>query len=150
MGYGYVPANSNKNLIKFPGLIARTWVRGKEYANRHKSLLKFPGNFVRTWIRGKGYAMQTFFMFGKYTTEAMEEIHPERTEKSKRIIEELGGKIQSMYALLGEHDIMIIVNLPGIDEAMKASVSLSMLTKISFTTSPAVPVDYFDIIIGKK
>lgn len=94
--------------------------------------------------------MQTFFMFGKYTNEAMSEIHPERTETSRRIIQELGGKIQSMHALLGEHDIMIIVDLPGLDEALQASVSLSMLTKISFTTSPAVPIDYFDVIIGKK
>ena len=94
--------------------------------------------------------MQTFFMFGKYSSEAMEEIHPERTATSRRIIEELGGKIVSMHALLGEHDILIIVELPGLDEAMQASVSLSMLTKISFITSPAVPIDYFDVIIGKK
>jgi uncharacterized protein with GYD domain len=143
-------ADRHNNLLKFPENIARTFVRGVEYAKRHKNLLNYAEKFVRTFFKGKDYDMQTFFMFGKYTTEAMEEIHPERTETSKRIIEELGGKIVHMYALLGDHDLMIIVELPGIDEALRASVSLSMLTKISFTTSPAVHIDYFDVIIGQK
>ncbi len=94
--------------------------------------------------------MPTFFMFGKYSLEAVKEIHPERTTKSMRIIEELGGKVISMHALLGEHDIVLAVDLPGIDEALNASVSLSMLTGIGFTTSPAVQIDYFDVLITKK
>jgi uncharacterized protein with GYD domain len=54
-----------------------------------------------------------------------------------------------MYALLGEKDLVFIVTLPGTKEAMKASVSLSKLTGISFTTSPAVTVDEFDKILAK-
>ena len=49
-----------------------------------------------------------------------------------------------MYALLGEKDLVIILTFPGVEEAMKASVALSKLTGVSFTTSPAVTVEEFD------
>jgi len=40
--------------------------------------------------------------------------------------------------------VMLIVDFPGIEQAMKASVALSKMTGIAFTTSPAVTVEKFD------
>ncbi len=94
--------------------------------------------------------MTTFFMLGKYSSEAMKEISMDRTEKSVSLINELGGKVQSMHALLGGYDFALIVEFPKIDIAMKASLGLNLLTGISFTTFPAVSVDDFDKVIGKK
>jgi len=37
-----------------------------------------------------------------------------------------------------------ITTFPGVEQAMKASVAISKTTGISFTTSPAVPVEEFD------
>ena len=37
--------------------------------------------------------------------------------------------------------------LPGIDDAIKASVALSDLTGIAFTTCPAVTVEAFDELV---
>ena len=53
----------------------------------------------------------------------------------------------AMYAALGPYDLILIVNLPGIREAMEASVALSKLTNIAFTTCPAVSVERFDEMI---
>ncbi len=88
--------------------------------------------------------MATFFMFGRYSLEAIKEISAERTDKAVSIIKDSGGEVDSMYALLGEQDLVLIVDFPGIKQAMKASVALSKLTGISFTTSPAVTVEDFD------
>jgi uncharacterized protein with GYD domain len=93
--------------------------------------------------------MGTFFMFGKYSSEALREISAERTDKAHSLIKKLGGEVISMYALVGEKDLVFIVNLPGIEQAMKASIALSKMTGISFTTSPAVTVEEFDKMIAE-
>jgi len=93
--------------------------------------------------------MITCCMFGKYTTEALTRISADRTQQAVIHIEELGGKIRSMYALLGERDLLFIVDLPDINQAIKASVSLSNLLGIPFTTSPAVAVEEFDAMMAE-
>jgi uncharacterized protein with GYD domain len=95
--------------------------------------------------------MATFFMFGKYTPEAVKSISINRTQQSIDEIKKLGGEVHAMHVLLGEFDLLFCVALPGIDEAIKASVTLSKLTGISFTTCPAITVEAFDqAITGKK
>ncbi|MBN1900370.1 GYD domain-containing protein [Candidatus Sumerlaeota bacterium] len=93
--------------------------------------------------------MMTFFMFGKYSAEAVKEISANRTAKSQKLMKKFGGKIKSIYALIGDWDLVLIVELPGVTEAMKASVALSKMSKISFSTSPAIPVEQFDKIMSK-
>lgn len=52
-----------------------------------------------------------------------------------------------MYALLVEKDLVFILNFPGMEQAMKASVAMSKSRGISFTTFPAVIVEDFDKIV---
>ena len=91
--------------------------------------------------------MATFFMFGKYTTEAIKEISIERTQQAVTEIKKLGGEITAMHALLGEYDLLFCVSLPGIEDAIKASVAMKKLTGISFSSCPAVSVETFDQLI---
>ena len=94
--------------------------------------------------------MATFFLFGKYDQAALKGISSKRTNEAHNIIANLGGSVKSEYALLGEHDLVLIVELPGAEEAMKASLRLSKLTGIGFTTSPAVSIEDFDRIATEK
>jgi len=91
--------------------------------------------------------MALYFLFGKYTHEAIKGMSPERTAEANKLIEKFGGKVKEIYALLGEIDLVIIAEFPGNDEAMKASISLAKLTNISFKTAPAVTVEEFDKMI---
>ena len=91
--------------------------------------------------------MATFIMFGKYSLGAIEKISVKRTEKAVSLIKELGGEVKSMYVLLGEHDLLFIVDLPGTEQALKASVALSKMAGISVITSPAVEVEKFDKLV---
>ena len=93
--------------------------------------------------------MSTFFMLGKYSSESMKGMSAERTEKATSIIKKFGGELQSTYALLGGYDLVLIANFPGIEETMKASVALSKLTGISFSTFPAITVEEFDKMIAE-
>lgn len=92
--------------------------------------------------------MAKFLMLGKYSAEAIKGITAERTKRVVEIIEKSAGKVSSMYALLGNYDLAFVVDFPGISEAMKASVGLSKLTGIGFTTSPAISVEEFDRMMG--
>ena len=92
--------------------------------------------------------MATFMMFGRYSSEALKGISTKRTEKATELIKKSGGEIISMYALLGANDLVLIVDLPDLEEAMKASVTLGKETGIAFTTSPAVKVEDFDKLMA--
>lgn len=91
--------------------------------------------------------MAIFFMLGKYSLEATKGISPNRTKEAISLIEKHGGKVNSMYALLGEYDLVLIVELSSVQEAMKCSLSLNKLTGISFSTLPAITVEEFDKIV---
>jgi len=93
--------------------------------------------------------MPIFMMFGKYSTEALKGISPERTDKAVELIKKNGGKVISMYAVLGEHDLVFTLDFPDSEKALAASVALNKLTGISFTTSPVVEVEKFDKLIAE-
>jgi uncharacterized protein with GYD domain len=93
--------------------------------------------------------MATFFMFGSYTTKGLEGMSAERTDKAVALIEKFGGEAKAGYALLGKTDLIMIVEFPGVEQAMQASVALSKLTGIHITTSPAVSMDDFDKLMAE-
>jgi len=88
--------------------------------------------------------MATYFLTGTYGADALKGISRKRTTDVTTMIEEMGGKIVSIYLLLGDKDLVIIAEFPGAKEAIKGSVSISKLTGISFTTNPAITAEEFD------
>ena len=92
--------------------------------------------------------MAKFFMYGKYSKEALASISTDRTSKALDVIARAGGKVSSMYALLGKYDIVLIADFPGVAEVMRASIALNKLTGISFTSFPAISIEEFDKIMA--
>ncbi len=88
--------------------------------------------------------MTSFFLFGSYTQDALDGIDADRTKKAEEVINGYGGKLHSVYALLGEYDIVMIVDLPGVPEALQVSMTLTRDTGIAFSSCPAIPVADFD------
>jgi len=93
--------------------------------------------------------MAKFLMFGKYSSRALQEMSIQRTDRAIELVKKLGGEVEAMYATLGEHDLVFVVSLPGTDEAVKASVALTKLTGITFSTSPVVTVQEFDKLMSE-
>ncbi len=93
--------------------------------------------------------MPIFMFFGKYSSESLKGISSERTDRAVNLIKKNGGKVISMYAVLGEHDLVFTLDFPDAEKALATSVELNKLTGISFTTSPVVEVEKFDKIVGK-
>ncbi len=91
--------------------------------------------------------MNTYLLFGKYSPNALKNASATRTRKAEHLIGRFRGKVKAMYALVGEYDLLIIVELPGIEEVVKVSTGLMELTGIAFTTVPAISVGTFDKLI---
>ena len=94
--------------------------------------------------------MSTYFMFGKYSPQALKGISNDRTKKGNALIKKLGGSVKAMYVLLGQFDLVLIVEFPGTEMIVAASVGLTKLTGINFLTSPASEVDTFDKLVKKR
>lgn len=90
--------------------------------------------------------MAKFVMLGRYSSEAIKGIAAERTKKGVEVIEKAGGKVNSMFALLGKYDLLFVVDFPGIAEAMRASIALTKMTGVGFSTYPAITVEELDKI----
>jgi len=93
--------------------------------------------------------MPKFMMFGKYNRDSLKGVSAERTKKAVEIIGKNGGKVISMYTVLGEHDLVFTLDFPTTEKALATSAALNILTGISFTTSPVVDVEQFDRMISE-
>ncbi len=94
--------------------------------------------------------MATFIMTGKYSGDSVKKISGQRTKQANQIVQKCGGSIVGAYATLGKTDLLVIADFPGVGEAMKASVGLNQALGISFASVPALRVDDFDKLLGRK
>ncbi len=92
--------------------------------------------------------MATYLMFGKYSPESAKAISARRTTQSMDVIKKFGGEFKAGYALLGDVDLVLVVDLPDTEHAMQVSAALTKLLGIAFTTAPAVMVEQFDKLMG--
>jgi uncharacterized protein with GYD domain len=92
--------------------------------------------------------MAKYLMLGKYSVEGIKGINKKRTDKAVKVIKKAGGKVISMFALLGSYDLALIVEFLGTAQVMKASIELTRLTGIGFFTFPAFTVQEFDKIVN--
>jgi uncharacterized protein with GYD domain len=92
--------------------------------------------------------MKTFLIFGKSSSSELKEISIRYRAELVSLVVGFGGDVKSMYVMLREKYLVLILAFPEIKRAMKASVALSKLTGISFRILPAVPVDEFNEIMA--
>lgn len=92
--------------------------------------------------------MATYLMFGKYAMESLKAVSAKRTDEAAALVKKHGGEIKAGYALLGDVDLVLVVELPGNEQAMKVSAALAKQLGISFSTRPAVNLESFDKLMG--
>ncbi len=92
--------------------------------------------------------MSTYVLFGKYTSDALKSVSAKRTAEAEQLIKSLGGEVKASYALLGDTDLLFILELPDNEAAIKASTGLAKLTGIGMRTAPAVTIKEFDRLMS--
>src|SRR5690242_14851158 len=81
----------------------------------------------RNTCQTEGYAMAKYLITASYNAEGLKGLYKEKASNRMaafvRTIEGLGGKLESGYFALGEHDVVAIVDLP--DNIAASAVSLT-------------------------
>ena len=85
-------------------------------------------------------------MLGNYPHDGLTGVSAQRTHELIEFAKQMGGKLHDVYALLGQHDLALIVELPGNDDALKLTARLKSKFGISSTTFPAISIERFDQI----
>jgi uncharacterized protein with GYD domain len=93
--------------------------------------------------------MSTYVLLGRYTPEAIRGINAKRTQMAHDLAVKFKGKINSVYALCGKNDLLLITEFPSTGEALQFSVALTRQTGIAFSTSEAIPTVRFDQLMEK-
>jgi uncharacterized protein with GYD domain len=92
-----------------------------------------------------GSVMQTYVTLWKYTKDGLVDMNntPDRYEAVKKIISDAGGKLISIYGLIGEYDVITIIEMP--DEKVAASTIMKICSKgrISSRTMTALSIEDF-------
>ena len=92
--------------------------------------------------------MATFVLFGNYSMDAVKAISAKRSTQAMALVKKFGGEVKAGYALLGDVDIVLVVELPDNEHAMQLSAALMKLLGISFKTHPAVTFEQFDKLMA--
>jgi uncharacterized protein with GYD domain len=76
-------------------------------------------------------------------------ISRKRSDEARALIKQHDGEIKAEYALLGEIDLVVIVELPDTERAIQVAVALTRLLGVHFTTAPAVTIEEFDRLMSR-
>ena len=89
--------------------------------------------------------MFTYVQLFKLTPEGREHLEkaPEYLEKIRRIVEEEGGVLESVFAIMGPWDFFAIVKYPDNETAFRVLAKIGLLEVVKTETFPAEPVELF-------
>jgi uncharacterized protein with GYD domain len=68
---------------------------------------------------------------------------PEYLDKFRHIVEEEGGEVEQVFAIMGPWDYFAIVKYPDNETAFRVLAKVALLEVIKTETFPAEPVDVF-------
>jgi len=87
----------------------------------------------------------TYVGLVRLTAEGQEKLQeaPEYLDKIRKIIEEEGGVLEDVYAVMGPWDFFAILRYPDNETAFRAHAKIGMLEVVKTETFPAEKVDVF-------
>ncbi|MDP2731157.1 MAG: GYD domain-containing protein [Dehalococcoidales bacterium] len=87
--------------------------------------------------------MAVYLMLTTLTDEGRKTVkaNPERIKEVNKEVEEMGGKILTQYAVLGDYDFVNIIEAAGNTTIAKIALELSSRGTLQTTTMAAIPID---------
>ena len=87
--------------------------------------------------------MPLYVTLMKYTTEGIKGISAERGQQIRNLVASKGGEPVVGYALMGEWDVLTVMEYPDEKSAMSALVAIGKLGIFTTQTMTAIPVEEF-------
>lgn len=97
--------------------------------------------------------MAKFLLQATYSADGLRGLQKEkasgRQDVVKRAVEALGGKLESMYFSVGDHDVVLIVDLPDIITGTALAIAVSASGLVRTRTTPLLTIEETDRALSK-
>jgi uncharacterized protein with GYD domain len=89
--------------------------------------------------------MPTYILLGTFTEDGTEHLreHPEWLDQVNSELEEMNVRVVNQFAVLGQYDIITIVEAPDNRSMVRVSAQLTLRGNLKIITLPALPVSDF-------
>jgi uncharacterized protein with GYD domain len=95
--------------------------------------------------------MATYLMLFNYTPQGIEKVKesPARVEAAKKTIRQMGGEVQTFYAILGgQYDTLFIVKAPSDEKIAEMALAIAAFGNVRTQTQRLFSEDEFRQIIA--
>jgi uncharacterized protein with GYD domain len=93
--------------------------------------------------------MNTYIVFGNYTEKGLATIKqsPKRKTGVRKLLKKLGGQMKDFYLTMGEHDFLLIIELPSDEACARFALTVASAGYVRTATCRAFgEKDYHKII----
>ena len=89
--------------------------------------------------------MPTYIMLSNLTPEGVQTVknNPQRIQEVNKEVEQMGAKVISQWALLGQYDFINVIEAPDEKTMAKISLELGSRGTASYQSLAAIPIDEF-------
>ena len=98
--------------------------------------------------------MAKFLIAVSYTADGAKGLRKDGGTKRRHVVrkaaESVGGKLEAFYFCFGEHDAIVIADLPDAIAAAALSVAITSTGSVRLTTSPLLTPEDLDRATQKK
>ena len=98
--------------------------------------------------------MPKYLIQASYSAEGLKGLQKDKASGRRAammtLLEGLGGKLDAVYYCLGEHDVIVIADLPNIQAATALSVGVSATGLVHTKTTALLTVEETDQALGKS
>jgi len=98
--------------------------------------------------------MPKYLIEASYTAEGLRGLQKDKAAGRKqavtKLVESLEGKVEAMYFALGEHDVVIIADLPDTVSAAALSLSVSATGLVRTKSTALLTIEETDRALTKK
>ena len=98
--------------------------------------------------------MPKYMIAASYTAEGLKGLQKDKASGRRsavdKVVGSLGGKVEAMYFALGDHDVMVVVDLPDTVSAAALALGVSASGLVRTKTTALLTIDEVDKALGKK
>ena len=98
--------------------------------------------------------MPKYLVSVSYSAEGAKGLRQDGGTKRRQVatnaVESLGGKVDAFYFSFGDHDAIIIADMPDAASAAAVSLAVSSTGAARLTTTPLITAEEMDHAAGKK
>ena len=100
-------------------------------------------------VKTNGGTMTTYILLAHWTDRGMQAVTdgPKRVDQAKKMLEDMGGRMQAIYLTMGLYDLVGVFEAPDDAIAARFMLMLGQLGNVRTTTMKAFPEEAYRHIV---